>query len=54
VLYFSTEKIAGFILTFPSLMAGFRKQFAVLMFSHLFPSLFNDAAQLITSSLVFL
>ena len=52
--FYFIEKTIGFILAFPSLMACTGQQFAVLMFSHFFPSFFNDAAQLITSFLKYL
>jgi hypothetical protein len=37
------------LFTLPSLMASTGQQFSVFVFTHFFPALFYDAAQLITS-----
>jgi hypothetical protein len=49
-IYMDDQKIEGGLFPFASLMPRPGQQLSVLVSAHLFPSLFNNAAQLITSS----
>jgi hypothetical protein len=53
-IYMNDQKIEGRLFPFASLMPRPGQQLSVLVSAHLFPSLFNNAAQLITSSLFLL